>query len=411
MLNKIKIAVAGTGYVGMSLAALLARHNSVVAVDVVAEKVDMINRGLSPIADKEIEEFLAKGLLDLRATLDAKEAYRDARFVVIAVPTNYDEKTGYFDTHHIEDVARLVLSVNTEATMVIKSTIPIGYTASLRVQLSKSLGITPRIIFAPEFLREGHALWDNLFPSRIIVGYDHVDARLEEDAKLYASLVKEGSYATGSVPVLMMSTTEAEAVKLFANSYLAMRVAFFNELDSFAELHDLSAGNIIEGVCYDSRIGQGYNNPSFGYGGYCFPKDTKQLRADFAKTTSPQELIKAIVNSNVKRKQFIAERIMAAAGTDKCVIGFYRLAMKSGSDNFRESAVWDIMDMLYHRGYKIVIYEPSLNIYGDTYRDYELQSNLELFKKECRVIVANRMSRELESVGDKVYTRDVFNNN
>ena len=414
MKNKIKIAVAGTGYVGMSLAALLAQHNSVTAVDVVAEKVDMINRGLSPIADREIEKALASGKLDLKATLNAEEAYKDALFVVIAVPTNYDEKTGYFDTHHIEDVVNLVLSVNPRATMVIKSTIPIGYTAKLRMQLEKLLGRKPRIIFAPEFLREGRALLDNLYPSRIIVGYDRNDASLAEDAVVYGNLVRQAAMVD-DVPMRFMGTTEAEAVKLFANSYLAMRVAYFNELDSYAEVFGLNAQDIIEGVCLDGRIGEGYNNPSFGYGGYCFPKDTKQLRANFYGVE--ESLVSAIVESNAKRKSHIADMIanhLVRIGKEDGVIGFYRLAMKSGSDNARESAVWDIMRKLYGRGYRIVVYEPSCGnssvlTYGtDTYL---LEDDFERFKDRCALIVANRMDGELESVAEKVYTRDIYRNN
>lgn len=410
MNNKVNIAVAGTGYVGMSLATLLAQHNSVIAVDVVPEKVDMINLGMSPIADREIEKFLASGKLDLRATTNAEEAYKDARFVVIAVPTNYDEKTGYFDTHHIEDVVNLVLSVNQDATMIIKSTIPIGYTANLRMQYERTLGFKPRIIFAPEFLREGRALLDNLFPSRIIVGYDKKDVQLRKDATLFANLVRNGA-TSDNVPILKMGTTEAEAVKLFANSYLAMRVAFFNELDSYAEVMRLNTEDIISGVSLDMRIGAGYNNPSFGYGGYCFPKDTKQLLANYDKNGIPQELIRSIVASNKRRKAFIVHRICRRLKGEVGTIGVYRLAMKSGSDNFRESAVWDIMRELQGCGHRIVIYEPTLEAYDGTFNGYDVLNNFELFKADCDVILANRMDDELEGVKNKVYTRDVFNNN
>lgn len=408
MNNKIKIAVAGTGYVGMSLATLLAQHNSVVAVDVVPEKVDMINLGKSPIKDDKIAEFLASGRLDLKATTDAKSAYRDARYVIIAVPTNYDERTGYFDTGHIEDVVRLVLSVNREATMVIKSTIPIGYTKKLRMRVKKEVGFMPNIIFSPEFLREGRALWDNLYPSRIIVGYDHTDARLGEDAIVYANLVLNGAMSIG-VPILTMGTDEAEAVKLFANSYLAMRVAFFNELDSFAEVNGMNTKDIIDGVCLDPRIGTGYNNPSFGYGGYCFPKDTKQLRADFDLV--PEVIVSAIVESNDRRKKFIVHRVCQKLKGEPGIVGIFRLAMKSGSDNFRESAVWDIMKELQGYGHRIVIYEPALEAYDGTFHGYEVLNNLEAFKSECDLIISNRMDAELESVKDKVYTRDIYNNN
>ena len=409
MKNKIKIAVAGTGYVGMSLATLLAQHNDVVAVDVVPERVDMINSGESPIADTEIESFLKSGRLNLTATLDAKEAYRNALFVVIAVPTNYNPATDYFDTHHIEEVVDLVLSVNPNATMVIKSTIPIGYTNLLRVQYESRLGRKPRIIFAPEFLREGRALRDNLYPSRIIVGYDHDDADLlREDAIVFANLVRGGAIDK-EVPILFMGTTEAEAVKLFANSYLAMRVAFFNELDTYAEVEGLDAKAVIDGVCYDPRIGTGYNNPSFGYGGYCFPKDTKQLLANYEHI--PQSLIGAIVDSNATRKEHVADSISLRTIDMGDTIGFYRLAMKSGSDNFRESAVWDIMDILHNRGYQIVIYEPTIVSYDGYYKGYELNNNLSDFKTSCDLIVTNRFASELADVAGKVYTRDIYNNN
>lgn len=406
--NKVKIAVAGTGYVGMSLATLLAQNNEVVAVDILPKKVDMINRGESPIADKEIEFMLSSGKLHLKATLDAKSAYKDALFVVIAVPTNYDPDKNYFDTRHIEEVVDLVLSVNTSATMVIKSTIPIGYTVKLREQYKQKHGFKPRIIFAPEFLREGRALLDNFFPSRIIVGYDREDKSLREDALVFANLVAGGAKKK-DIPILTMGTKEAEAVKLFANSYLAMRVAFFNELDTYAEAEGLNAGSVISGVSLDPRIGDGYNNPSFGYGGYCFPKDTKQLRANFEHI--PQALVGAIVESNSKRKSFIAQRVAEMAGpAHSATIGVYRLAMKSGSDNFRESAVISILRQLRGWGYKIIIYEPSVEK-NEVLDGYPVVNDIAAFKAISTVIVANRVNKELADVAHKVYTRDIYNNN